>query len=81
MKLLKGRIKRNYKLAIPHWYKGKIQLLLPLYLTSDTTADLALVVEHDEERNQYMARTALTMEQAYNNARLLTCPDRQWLNP
>ncbi len=27
---LKERLKRNYKLAVPHWYNERIQLLLPL---------------------------------------------------
>jgi len=78
---LRERLKRNYKLAVPHWYNGKIQLLLPLSITDDLSADLALVSEKDETRKKYMIRTVLTMDMAYQNARVICSPDRQWLNP
>ena len=78
---LKERLKRNYKLAVPHWYNDKVQLLLPLSITDDMVADIALVAEKDAARNKYMIRTALTMSMAYNNARVICAPDRQWLNP
>lgn len=78
---LKNRVRRNYKIAIPHWYEHKIQLLLPLNLLSDSNADLALVVDKDKERHKYFARTILTMDMAYIDARLITRPDRDWLNP
>ncbi len=73
------RIKRNYKTAIPHSYEGKIQFLLPLCMLTKKDADLALVV--NKEENIYQAHTVLTLDQAYNNARLLAKPDREWLNP
>ncbi len=78
---MKERLKRNYKLAVPHWYNEKVQLLLPLSITDDMVADIALVAEKDESRGKYMIRTALTMSMAYNNARVICAPDRQWLNP
>ena len=78
----KEKIRRNYKLAIPFWYHDKIQLLLPLNLHySDGAADLALVAEKDESRKIYRIKTALTMDMAYVNARLIGKPDRDWLNP
>lgn len=73
------RIKRNYKTAIPHSYDGKIQFLLPLCLLSKRDANLALVVNKIE--SVYKAHTVLSLDQAYNNARLLAKPDREWLNP
>lgn len=73
------RVKRNYKTAIPHFYDGKIQFLMPLCLVSKSEADLALVV--NKEEYVYQAHTVLTLDQAYNNARLLAKPDREWLNP
>lgn len=73
------RIKRNYKTAIPHFYDGKIQFLLPLCMITKKDADLALVV--NKEEYVYKAHTVLTLDQAYNNARLLAKPDREWLNP
>lgn len=78
---LKEKIRRNYKVAIPHWYHGKIQLLLPLNIQSDEKADLALVADKDEKRGIYRIKTALTMDMAYIDARLICRPDRDWLNP
>lgn len=78
---LKERLRRNYKLAIPHWYNERIQLLLPLSITDDNSADVALVAEKDIKRNKYMIRTTLTMDMAYLDARVICAPDRQWLNP
>lgn len=73
------RVKRNYKAAIPQYYNGKIQLLLPLCLSAPDKADLALVVE--KVSTFYRASTCLTLDMAYNNARQLARPDRDWLQP
>lgn len=81
VELLKEKVRRNYKIAIPHWYEERIQLLLPLNITSEATADLALVADRDKERNIYRIRTVLTMDMAYIDARLITRPDTDWLNP
>ena len=78
---LKERLKRNYKLAVPHWYNERIQLLLPLSITDDNAADVALVAEKDNGRKKYMVRTLLTMDMAYLDARIICAPDREWLNP
>lgn len=75
----KRRIKRNYKTAIPQYFKGKLQLLLPLCLMSKSKADLALVVE--KENDTYRATTCLTLDMAINNARLIAKPDDEWLKP
>lgn len=82
-RFLKKRIIRNYKTAIPQWYAPakRIQLLLPLSLTAPDRADLALVAEKDTAARLYRVRTALRMDMAYSNARLLTRPDREWLDP
>jgi hypothetical protein len=81
LQLLTQKVIRNYKIAIPHWYEGKIQLLLPLNLTSENEADLALVFDKDSQRRIYRIKTILTMDMAYVDARLITRPDREWLNP
>ncbi|MDD3536507.1 MAG: DUF3825 domain-containing protein [Candidatus Cloacimonetes bacterium] len=80
IELAKKRVKRNYKTAVPQYYQGKIQLLLPLSLFSPAKADLALVVELDKEKF-YHASTCLSLDMAYNNARLLARPDIEWLSP
>ena len=73
------RVQRNYKTAIPQFHQGRVQLLLPLCLTSRERADLALAV--DRQRDGYHASTCLTLDMAYNNARLLARPDSEWLQP
>jgi len=78
---MRERLRRNYKLAVPHWYNGRIQLLLPLTLTDDRSSDRALVAEKDVQRKKYLIRTILTMDMAYLDARVICAPDRQWLNP
>ncbi|GIW91508.1 MAG: hypothetical protein KatS3mg109_1940 [Pirellulaceae bacterium] len=75
----KERVRRSYKTAIPQFYRGCVQLLLPLCLSSPQRADLALVVERHS--TFYRASTCLTLDMAYNNARLLAKPDRDWLQP
>lgn len=84
--LLKGsienareRVRRNYKTAIPQYYRGQVQLLLPLCLSDAKKADLALVVERHD--TFYRAATCLTLDMAYNNSRQITRPDRDWLTP
>lgn len=81
MKLVRQRIQRNYKIAIPHWYAERIQLLLPLNLSDSTHADLALVADKDVERKLYRIRTALSMDMAYVDARLISRLDQEWLRP
>ncbi|MBF0134855.1 MAG: DUF3825 domain-containing protein [Magnetococcus sp. DMHC-1] len=76
---VKERIKRNYKTAVPQYYNGNIQLLLPLCMSSPSRADLALVAEN--KGNFYRIATCLTLDMAYNNARQLARPDKDWLQP
>jgi len=73
------RIRRSYKTAIPQYYRAQIQLLLPLCLSNPQRADLALVVERHS--TFYRAATCLTLDMAYNNARQIARPDRDWLQP
>ena len=75
----KERVRRNYKTAIPQYYKGHIQLLLPLCFESSQRADLALAVAQYDKF--YHVSTCLTLDMAYNNARQLARPDRDWLQP
>ena len=76
---LYSQVRRNYKLAVPHWHEGHIQLLLPLYLSDPHKADLAIVVERVDAQKCYVARTILTMDMAYKDARLICRPDSDWL--
>lgn len=79
------RVRRNYKTAIPQFYRdgksgeGKMQLLLPVALLARDHVELALAVDCLE--SVYLGRTVLSLDWAYNNARLLTRPDSDWLRP
>ncbi|WP_320995846.1 DUF3825 domain-containing protein [Bacteroides sp.] len=80
-----SRVAWNYKTAIPVYYvkDHKMQLLLPLSLDRKGIIDVALVCNHKYDKrkgvNNYEGRTIFTMEMAYNNARLITRPDSDWL--
>lgn len=76
---MKKRVSSNYKLAIPQYYEGKIQLLLPLCLMSDDKPDIAIAVTKKD--SCYQGHTCLTLDMAYNNARLIAKPESNWLNP
>jgi cold shock CspA family protein len=78
---IKDRVKHNHHIAVAQYWRGHIQLLLPLCLQHDTTADLALVVEKDRDTKAYHATTLLPLDTAYMNARLLTRPNPNWLTP
>ena len=75
---MKKRVSANYKLAIPQYYDGKIQLLLPLCLMSDNKPDIAIAVTKKE--TCYQGHTCLTLDMAYNNARLIAKPESNWLS-
>lgn len=70
------RAAANYTIAVPQYYNGKIQLLLPLCLTGDIP-ELALTIQR--EAGYYSARTCLTLDMAYNNARLICRPESSWI--
>lgn len=75
---MKKKVSSNYKLAIPQYYDGKIQLLLPLCLCDDNKPDIAIAVTKKE--NCYQGSTCLTIDIAYNNARLIAKPENNWLS-
>lgn len=76
------KVRTNYKIAIPQYYDGKVQLLLPLCLTSGSpNPDLALVVNKVLGQEIYSAVTCLILKMAYNNARLIVKPQSEWLKP
>lgn len=77
--VMKKKVLANYKIAVPQYFNGKIQLLLPLCLVDPEVPDLALVVTKNSLGNFYQGHTCLTLEMAYNNARLIANPDSNWL--
>lgn len=75
----KKRVAANYQLAVPQYFQNKIQLLLPLCLEDGVTPDIALVVTKSKNGKYYQGHTCLTLDMAYNNARLIAKPENNWL--
>jgi len=73
----KVRIKENYKAAVPQYFNGKIQFLIPISLGDPSVVDLSLAVGKDG--GIYTGHTCLTLDMAYNNARLIAKPESDWL--
>ena len=71
------KVEANYKLAVPQYYDGRIQFLLPLSLRDLETVDIVMAVS--KIGKFYRGNTCLTLDMAYNNARLLAKPDAPWL--
>ncbi|MBQ3106549.1 MAG: DUF3825 domain-containing protein [Eggerthellaceae bacterium] len=72
------RAAANYMLAVPQYFNGRIQLLLPLCLTG-SEPELALAIQRED--GYCSARTCLSLEMAYNNARLIARPEAAWIRP
>ncbi|MCC8048638.1 MAG: DUF3825 domain-containing protein [Oscillospiraceae bacterium] len=81
IKRAKHMIDANYRTAVPQYYRGHIQLLIPLCLVNESVPDLALAVSKNEAGNQYLGHTCLTLDMAYKNARLIARSDNSWLQP
>ena len=64
-------------LIVPQGYQGKMQYLLPIYLTNEKKPDLALTLTVME--GYYLGNTSLTLEMAYLNARVISRPIAPWL--
>ena len=77
------KIRRNYKIAIPVYYveEKRMQLLLPFVSASDQNEVSCFLVERDDVNKSYHLKTIFDLDQAYFSARLITRPDRDWLNP
>ncbi len=73
----KIRIKENYKAAVPQYFNGRIQFLIPISLGDPAVVDLSLAV--GKEGGVYTGHTCLTLDMAYNNARLIAKPESDWL--
>jgi len=74
----KKRLLANYRLAVPQYYEGSVQLLVPICLEDESRADVSLVIYRQD--NIYQGRTCLSLDMAYNNARLLAKPESDWLS-
>lgn len=77
------KIRRNYKVAIPVFYveEQRMQLLLPFNSASNANEVSCFLVERDDALRTYRIKTIFDLDHAYFSARLITRPDRDWLNP
>ena len=80
IEMTKRMLEANYKVAVPQYYKGRIQLLVPICLQTQGIPDLALTCSKTEDKTKYLGCTCLTLEMAYNNARLIAKPESNWLH-
>jgi hypothetical protein len=83
LELLVPKIKRNYKVAIPVWYveEKRMQLLLPFISASNSSDVSCFLVDRDDNMQSYRLKTIFDLDQAYFSARLITRPDKEWLDP
>lgn len=77
------KIERNYKVAIPVWYveESRMQLLLPFASASNSNDVSCFLVDRNDQNASYSLKTIFDLDQAYYSARLITRPDKEWLNP
>lgn len=64
-------------IVVPQGYQGRIQYLLPVYLTNMKKPDLAMTLSVMD--GYYLGHTCLTLEMAYLNARVISRPMASWL--
>jgi len=66
--------------AVAKPYKKTIEFVAPLFLKNDHTADLALVIRYNENK-EYKCTVILPLDTAYKGARLLGPVKSDWLKP
>ena len=69
------KIKRNNRIPVPQFYREKIMFLIPVKIFGTKTVVIAV----EKMGDRYIANTVLTMEMAYNCARLINKPESNWL--
>lgn len=78
LSLVQKKVKANYKIAVPQYYKESLQFLLPICLSAGADkVDVVLAVSRFPQF--YRGNTCLTLDMAYNNARLIAKPESSWL--
>jgi hypothetical protein len=73
------RVEMNFRTVVPMYYSksNRMSLLLPIRLLDEEQPDLALVL--DKDKGVYSAPTVLTLDMAYQDARLIAKPESSWL--
>ncbi len=67
----------DHTIAAIQVFQSRIQYLLPIHLTNMVRPDLAMALSVME--GYYIGHTCLTLEMAYQNARMLARPTAVWL--
>ena len=67
----------DHSLAVMQVFQGRVQYLLPIHLTNMARPDLAMALSVME--GYYIGHNCLTLEMAYQNARMLARPTAAWL--
>jgi Domain of unknown function (DUF3825) len=83
MENLIPKIKRNYKVAIPVYYveERRMQLLLPFFSAGNANDVSCFLIDRDDATRTYRLKTIFDLDHAYFSARLITRPDKDWLDP
>ena len=77
VEMARRRARIDWSLAVPQAFQSRLQFLLPMYLTRMDKPDLAMALSVMD--GYYIGHTCLTLEMAYQNARLLARPTARWL--
>ena len=78
VELARRRALVAWSLAAPRVCQSRVQYLLPISLTNmERLADLAMALSVMD--GYYIGHTCLTVQMAYQNARLLARPTAEWL--
>ena len=77
VELARRKAMTNWSLAVPQIFQSRVQYLLPIHLTNMERPDLAMALSVME--GYYIGHTCLTLEMAYQNARLLARLTAGWL--
>ena len=77
VELARRKALTDWSIAVPQIFQSRLQYLLPIHLTNMERPDLAMALSIMD--GYYIGHTCLTMEMAYQNARLLARPTAGWL--
>jgi len=77
VELARRKARLDWNLAVPQVFQSRVQYLLPIHLTRMDKPDLAMALSIMD--GYYVGHTCLTLQMAYQNARLLARPTAGWL--
>ena len=76
----KKKVKRNARLAVPHYSNNKLGYLMPITIPVADNKYLTMALEVEKMAlGNYSANTVSTKESAYSKARVVMKPESNWL--